>query len=72
MRGTLSLQKSIKKIIDENCEKKMFIDCFGESGESEIAENSTYIAQLTLEDEEFMSKLNEAIEESIRIMMLRK
>lgn len=65
------LQRGIKKAIEENCKKGMYEDIFSPDFQKEIKEKSEDISKLVTEDEEFMETLNNVIEESIRVMILR-
>ncbi|MDF2879618.1 MAG: hypothetical protein K0R54_175 [Clostridiaceae bacterium] len=67
-----ALEKAIKKVIEENIKHNMYSEKFGESFSKEIKEKSDILAKLTLEDEDLINELENAIEESIRVMLIQK
>lgn len=65
------LQKGIKRIIEENCKKGDYIESFSPEFQKEIKARAEEIAVLVTEDDEFMKSLDLAVEEAIRVMILR-
>jgi len=65
------LQKGIKKIIEENCKKGDYTESFSPEFQKEIKTRAEEIAVLVTEDEDFMKSLDSAVEEAIRVMILR-
>lgn len=66
------LEKVIKKIVEDNCKKNMYLEKFSPEMQVEIKEKSDLIAKITMEDEDLVGIIQNAIEESIRVMILRK
>lgn len=72
MTQTLTpLQKGIKKTIEENCKKGLYTENFSSDFQKEIKKRANEVAVILTEDEEFLDGLNNWIEESIRVMVLR-
>lgn len=67
-----SLERGIKKVIEENCKKGMYRESFSPEFQKIIKSHSAEIALLVLEDEEFIESLNDSIEEAIRVMINRQ
>ncbi|WCK57082.1 hypothetical protein PP175_28245 (plasmid) [Aneurinibacillus sp. Ricciae_BoGa-3] len=66
------LQRAIKKQIEENCKKGVYGEQFNPELQKEIKLKAEELAILTTEDEELMQAIDFAIEESIRVMLIRK
>lgn len=66
-----TLERFIKQIIKDNVKTNEYLPTFGEEMQEQIKEKSDIIAKITLEDEELIKAINDSIEESIRIMVLR-
>lgn len=66
-----TLQKGIKKVIEENCKEGAYAESFSVDFQEEIKLRADEVAVLVTEDDEFMKSLDSAVEEAIRIMILR-
>lgn len=67
-----TVERFIKQIIKDKCKSNEYTEKFGEDIQNEIKEKCDVIAKITLEDKDFMNYIEDSIEESIRIMILRK
>jgi N-dimethylarginine dimethylaminohydrolase len=65
------LQRGIKKVVEENCKKGLYGEAFSPEFQKEIKQRAEEVAVLVTEDEDFANCLNSAIEEAIRVMILR-
>lgn len=72
MKGTSLLEKTIKRIIEENCKKNLYSKVFDKKIETEVEEHSDTIVMLTMQDEDLVRNIEEAIEESIRVFINKK
>lgn len=72
MKSQLAFERAIKKLVVENCDNNSYADKFSPDFQNIIKENSTTIAKITMEDENLKKHLEDSIEESIRIMILRE
>lgn len=66
-----TLQRGIKKVVEENCKKGLYSESFSPEFQKEIKQRAEEVAILVTEDEEFVNHLNSAIEEAIRVMIIR-
>lgn len=67
-----TLERFIKQIVKDNIKTNEYSDKFSVDMQEQIKEKSEIIAKITLEDENLLKVINQSIEESIRIMVLRK
>lgn len=61
----------IKQIIRNNCKENKYVESFSQEVQEEILKNSDKVAEIVLEDDSVIENLNEAIEEAVRISILR-
>lgn len=67
-----TVERFIKQIVKDKCKDNEYMEKFGTDMQNEIKDRCDVIAKITLEDKDFMTHIEDAIEESIRIMILRK
>lgn len=65
------LQRGIKKVVEQNCKKGMYAETFSPEFQKEIKTRAEEVGILVTEDEDFLKCLDSAIEEAIRVMVLR-
>lgn len=71
MKGHVSLEKTIERMVADNCGKGKYVELFSAETQVYVLQNSKSIAAITMEDPELIKYIEDAIEESIRIAILR-
>lgn len=57
-------------MVEENCEKRLYEEKFNKDVQNDIKDKSAEIAACTIQDEELLQMIEDAIEEAIRVMLI--